>query len=279
MRVLITGFSGFIGKAVTERLDHCGIEWTAFGGNVLRSDSFQGYHDCDTMLHLAGITRCGSSDREQKHLLDVNISSTMNAINFAQVRGMRFIFPSTASYGNPRILPVPESEPLIYHDAYSYSKWDAEHAIAAWHKLFGLEGVIFRIFNAYGPEQKKGFLISDIVAMIREGQLNLHNLKCVRDFIYIDDLAEFIVRVIATRLPGLITVNVGSGVGHSVGEVVNMFCDILGRSVPLESEERSPFILKSIANTEFAEKTYGWQCMTRLKDGIAQVLKRNGIIP
>ena len=279
MKVLITGFSGFIGKAVTKRLESQEVQWAAFDGDVLLSDSFEGYDDCDTLLHLAGITRCGSSYAEQKRLLDVNIIGTLNAINFAQVRGMRFIFPSTASYGNPRILPVPESEPLIYHDAYSYSKWDAEHAISAWHKLFGLEGVIFRIFNAYGPEQRQGFLISDIVAMIQKGQLNLHNLKCVRDFIHIDDLAEFIVRGIAIRLPGLITVNVGSGVGHSVREVVNMFCDILGKSVPLENEKRSPFILKSIANTEFAQKTYGWQCVTSLKDGIAQVLKSNELIP
>ena len=278
MKILITGSSGFIGKAVTKKLDRYGIQWTAFNGDILRSESFQDYHDCDTMLHLAGITRSGPSYKEQKRLLDVNIIGTINAIHFAQVRGMRFLFPSTASYGNPRILPVPESEPLICHDAYSYSKCDSEHAISTWHKLFGLEGVIFRIFNAYGPGQGQGFLIPDIVSMIRKGQLNLQNLECVRDFIYIDDLAEFITRVIAKRFPGLITVNVGSGAGHSVREAVNICFDLLGKSVPIESENRPPFILKSIANIEFAEQAYGWQCVTSLKDGIARVLKHNGLI-
>jgi len=279
MNVLITGASGFIGRAVTKKLDCRGIQWTPFTGNILRPGDFQNQKHCDVLLHLAGMNRTGLSYEEQKHLMDVNITGTLNAIDFARAGGSRFLFPSTCSYGNPDTFPISESAPMTYHDPYSYSKWHAEQTISAWHKLFGLEGVIFRIFNAYGPDQPRQFLIPDIVHMIKKRRLRLFNLTSIRDFIYVDDLAELITRTTTTTVPGLITVNAGSGTGHSVKDVVNIFFDLLGRKLPIEDEGHPPFIKKSIADVQCAEKLFGWRHNTSLRDGVASVLQRHGLLP
>ena len=66
MKVLVTGSSGFIGKAITKRLDWQGISWTPFVGDVLRREDFQSYKDCSTILHLAGMNRTGLSYIDQK---------------------------------------------------------------------------------------------------------------------------------------------------------------------------------------------------------------------
>lgn len=274
MNVLITGAKGFIGRAVINKMNSDGIHWTPFEGDILRSDDFQKYDQCDIILHLAGINKAGSSYEEQKHLLDVNILGTYNAVEFAQAKGRRIFFASTCSYGNPATLPTPESEPITYHDSYSFSKWHAEYTISAWHKLFGLEGVIFRIFNVYGPDQPRGFLIPDVVDKIFNGRLRLFNLTCVRDFIYIDDLAELITQTITAPVKGLITVNAGTGIGHSVKDIANIVFELLGRNIPIEDEGYRAFIKKSIADVEYAKKLFGWRHKTSLRDGIARVLKK-----
>jgi len=239
----------------------------------LRREDFQSYKDCSTILHLAGINRTGPSYLEQKSMLDVNITGTLNALHFSQMNGIRFLFASTCCYGNTAVLPISEKEPITYHDPYSFSKWHVEQAISAWHRFFGLEGAIFRIFNVYGPEQPGGFLIPDIASKIREGRTSFPNLTSVRDFIYVDDLAELISIAIQKPSKGLLTVNAGAGSGNSVREVIDTIFDLLGMQVSLVDEGRPAFIKKSIADISLAKKLFGWTPKTGLKEGLSLLLK------
>lgn len=278
MNVLITGATGFIGRAVGARLDSLGVAWTAFEGDVTDAAAFTSYDGYDVLLHLAGITRAGSAYEDKRRQVDVNLVGTLNAAAHARRCGMRLLFAGTCSYGKPRVLPIPETHPLTWHEPYSFSKRQGEQLLAAWAEMFGLEGMVLRIFNVYGPEQPVRFLIPDMIEMVKKGRMKVRNLTAVRDFIYIDDLADLIGRAILTPLPGMVTVNAGSGSGHSVGDVMQVMFDALGRELPVEDEGLPEFIPVSIADMTVARKLYGWEPSVPLAEGVERVLAHHGLL-
>ncbi|WDP89731.1 MAG: SDR family oxidoreductase [Desulfobacter sp.] len=278
IKVLVTGWSGFIGRAVTRRLDEKGIKWVPFEGNVLAMEDFRDYGSCSLLLHLAGINRVGDSFEGQQKLINVNLSGTINAVNFALSRKMRFIFAGTCCYGRTNMIPTPESEPVVSHDPYSYSKCSAEAHIQACHRFFGLEGTILRIFNAYGPEQPAGYLIPDIIQKIQDNRLRLFNLTSVRDYIFVEDIADLTAAVIQNPAKGLVTINAGSGTGYSVKDVLGIMFRLMGREVEVETDDREDFIKTSIADVGAAEKMYGWRSRTGIEKGLARVLDAHGLL-
>jgi len=279
MNILITGWKGFIGSSVTKLLDKRGIQWTPFDDEILNASAFDKYQNCDTILHLAGINRSTESYDEQKKIFDVNYIGTLNAIHFAQKAKRRFFFASSCCYGNPNIIPTPESCFITYNNSYSFSKWQCEHTLFFWNQEFGLEGVIFRIFNIYGPTQPKGFLIPDIIEKIKTtGSIELFNLNSVRDYIYIDDVAQVIVKALVTPLKGLIKINVGTGIGHSVKEVLDVIFEIMGKKFPVKNKGIDPFIKTSIANNQYLQEYFGINKFQNIKTGIAQVLKKHQVV-
>lgn len=279
MNVLITGATGFIGRAVGKRLDALGVSWTAFSGDVTDAAAFEQYNgDYDVLLHLAGVTRAGSEYDAKRRQVDVNLVGTLNAAAHARNHGMRLLFAGTCSYGKPRVLPIPESHPLTWHEPYSFSKWQGEQLLAAWSEMFGLEGMVLRIFNVYGPEQPVRFLIPDLVEMVKKGRMKVRNLTAVRDYIYIDDLADLICRAIMNPISGMLTVNAGSGTGHSVGEVMDTMFSALGKELPVEDEGLPEFIPVSIADMSVARKLYGFEPSVDLTEGIRRVLEHHGMV-
>lgn len=279
MNVLVTGARGFIGRALTAELDRRGISWVGFEGDILDAAAFDKYEACGVVVHLAGITRTGSSYAEQRHMVDVNIVGTLNASGFAQAGGRRLVFASTCCYGNPEVLPVPETEPIVYHEPYSFSKWMGERQLKFWGRNFGLDGVIMRIFNVYGPGQPERFLIPDMITKIAKGRLKLRNLTAVRDFIYIDDLARIMADAVEFPKAGMLTVNAGTGEGVSVGNVVDVFERILGRTLEIEDEGLPEFVPKSIADVTLARRLYGWEPKVSLEQGVSRVLASHGMLP
>jgi len=274
MNILITGWKGFIGNAVIKILKKKGIQWTPFDDDVLEKSAFNKYKHCDTVLHLAGINRVTNSYDEQKKMIDVNYIGTLNAMHFAQKEKRHFFFTSSCCYGNPQIIPTPENCSIIYYNSYSFSKWQCEHALSFWNQNFGLEGIIFRIFNIYGPNQPRGFLISDIIEKIQTGSVELFNINSVRDYIYIEDVAQIITEALLTKLKGLRIVNVGTGIGNSVKDVVELIFEIIGKKLPVKNNDNKSFIKISIADNRYLRELFCVNKFIDLRTGITQVLKK-----
>jgi len=273
MKILITGYKGFVGRSVTKRLDIKGVEWEGFDGDIIVREDLQRYNDCDTILHLAGIVRCESNPATIKNMLNVNIQGTLNAIQFAAEGKKRFIFASTYLYGKTPELPIKEDAATSYIDEYSYSKWYNEQSIFAWNKIYGLKSVIFRIFNVYGPEQKSNFLMSDIASQIPLGYLKLRESVSRRDFIYIDDLSDLIVKGALSSTDGVLIVNAGSGKSYSIAEIVNIFFKVLGRSMPVKYEGQQVSIKDTVADINLAKSVFGWYPTTDIEEGIKHYLQ------
>lgn len=273
MKILVTGHGGFIGRSVQKILDFRKIKWERFEGNVLRLTDFKRYGDCDVIIHLAGISRCDATPSAIKNMVKLNIQGTLNALHFAAEGNRKLLFASSYLYGNTPELPIKESALTCYFDEYSYSKWYAEQSIFAWNKMYGVKSVIFRIFNVYGPGQPGGFLVSDIMSQIPSGCLKLRELTSRRDFIYLDDLSELIVRGALQRIDGVLVINSASGKSYSVGEIVNTIFNLLGCSIPVEDENIHVRIKDTIADIVLAKNILGWQPMIEIKEGLRRVLE------
>ena len=272
--ILVTGSKGFLGSAVTRILDDLSMPWEAFSGNVCRYEDFLNYPDSRSILHLAAKISVGRDERFD--LFDTNVTGAYNAVRFACSQKGNFFLASTCCYEPKAPIPTPESAPLYPYSAYARSKICAEKLVQEFSEEFQLKGCIFRLFNLYGPHQPTGFVVSDYLAKLPAEKLMISNPDAVRDFIHLNDAGRLIARALASDLPGMQCVNVGTGVGHSVKQLVTTMCKAMGIEPTFEFSERPMQIAKSIADISRAESLFGWSPEVSLEEGIAQTVSAKG---
>jgi len=133
----------------------------------------------------------------------------------------RIVYISSAEvYGRPRTPRVAEDAALRPLSPYAAAKAGAEKLVEAFSSAFGLEGVILRPFAIYGPGLSSRSMIGTVIRQTRRGHSAvLRDLRPVRDFCHVTDVADAIVRACTAPLPRLTILNVGSGRGTSVAQV------------------------------------------------------------
>ena len=150
-----------------------------------------------------------------------------------QERVKKIVFVSTggAVYGTPAIVPVPEDSPTNPESSYGITKLTIEKYVALFHRLHGLDYVIVRPSNPYGPRQNpmgdQG-VVAVFLGRIARGQAIeiWGDGEAVKDYIYIGDLVEGIYRAAFVRSSSRIF-NLGSGIGHSVKDLVNTMTSVV----------------------------------------------------
>jgi len=225
----------------------------------------------DVVVHLAAIADPRACVEKPDLAKAVNVEGTRNVLE-ATPDGARFVFLSTAAvYGPAQYLPIDEVHPLLGADPYAMTKKAAEDLCAA--NANRLHLTVVRNFNTYGPGQAASFLIPQIAHQaIRESRIEVWNRTPVRDFTYVDDTVEALVKL--TELDGLapIRVNLGSGEGRSVGTIVDTISRCLGE-VPTTSLERpmmgSPTL---VADNRRVRGLLDWHPSTDFDEGIRRTL-------
>ena len=145
----------------------------------------------------------------------------------------------------------------------------------------GINVQVARISNPYGPEQnidgRQGFIAMVIGSALRGSPVILRNDGLpVRDFIYIDDLAEALMLCGLSEQSSSV-VNIGSGNGYSLKNVLNLMEDLVGKKIPtIASDSRLSDIPYSVFNIEFAKKSLSFQPSINLRQGLLKVLKHHG---
>ena len=153
---------------------------------------------------------------------------------------MRFVLSSTAAlYGTPEVVPIPEDARLDSESPYGDSKWFLERALLWAERVHGLRYASLRYFNAagadpagrYGEDHRPETHLVPLVigaALGRRGQLDVYgddyatpDGTCLRDYVHVTDLADAHLLALDRLMTGSITVNLGSGTGHSVLEVID----------------------------------------------------------
>jgi GDP-4-dehydro-6-deoxy-D-mannose reductase len=277
--IAITGASGFIGSHLVNRLRGEGIEpvllTRSAGFDICEVDSLASAPPVDAVVHLAGRTFVPASHQDVNGFMQTNVTGTLNSLEFCRQRNARFVFLSSYVYGRPERLPVDETHPTGHWNPYAASKLVGEELCHAFADCFGVCGVILRLFNAYGPGQSNHFLIPKIVSGARSGEISLHSSKPKRDYVHVTDAVDAIVRSLSCR-DGLRTFNVGSGVSHSVREIVDIIVDSMSPtnppiSVSYSEQERANEVMDVVANWGLIHRELGWEPTIPLQTGLTQL--------
>ena len=244
----------------------------------------------DAVLHFAGLKAVGESVRRPLLYWDVNVAGSRCLLEAMEAAGCRtLVFSSSATlYGHPELVPIAETAPLRPINPYGHSKAAVEQLLAdVAASADGWRIARLRYFNPVGahPSGRIGedpngppnnlFPLISQVAVGRRPRLQVFGSDWptpdgtgIRDYIHVMDLAEghrAALDLLLADPPQLLTLNLGSGRGHSVLEMVRAFEQASGRPVPYELVERRPGDSAiSVADPGEAARRMGWRTRREL---------------
>lgn len=219
-------------------------------------------HRIAAVLHFAAVALVGESVREPELYYDVNVAGTLAVLQACRARGVPHLVLSSscATYGIPASLPITEGSEQRPINPYGMSKLMAERILADFARSYGISYATLRYFNAAGadPDAEIGEhrrhethlipLILDAVRGLRPPvQLMGEDHPtpdgtAIRDYVHVSDLADAHVAALDWLAAGgnALVLNLGTGRGHSVREVIAAAEAVTGRAVPLVSARKRP---------------------------------------
>ena len=299
MRVLVTGGAGFIGSWVTRVLLEEQHEVTVVDnlskgfrtlipadvrfieGDLRDEERLPGWlRGHDAVIHMAAFIEVGRSVQEPLVFAENNIINSvrlLDAMHKADVG--KIVFSSSATvYGTPESLPIRESDPLgTQSNPYGASKVATEAFVATYHQLYGMDAIILRYFNPYGPnelhEPETHAIPNFIRAALARKPVPLYwKGEQVRDFIYVEDLARAHTAVLGQT--GLQYYNVGSEVGTKMIDVIGEITDILEYHVDIEDLGERPGDVHALyAWSEKLAAATGWRAQVPLHEGLRRTIE------
>ena len=276
-RVLVTGASGFVGTHLIKALGAAGywVEPHSSRSGDIASCGFD-VADVGHVFHLAARTFVPESWKDPLSFYRVNVLGTVNVLEFCRAHNVSLTLMSSYVYGRPTCLPVSESESPRAFNPYSHTKIMAEEASRYYQERFQVPVTIIRPFNIYGPGQDGRFLIPKILAQAVDPALEailVSDLRPRRDFIFVSDLIELLMRTVFRQEGGVF--NAGSGTSLSVKEVVETVNGLLPAPKQVLSEEssRQEEVLDVVADISKAHQEFDWAPRTTLRDGLRETLE------
>ncbi len=277
-RALITGAMGFIGKSLIQKMSELNVDIITvdiIDGDVTDQSTWEKLPDADVVIHLAGKTFVPDSWSSPSSFIDTNLMGTVCALEYCKKRKSKLIILSSYLYGNPDILPIPESSKIVTPNPYAFSKKLAEDACRFYSEMFGIQVTILRPFNVYGPGQDDKFLIQSIIHQVLNSSfINVKDLEPKRDYVYIDDLVDAIIKGISyNKLFGIF--NIGSGISYSVNDIIVSIQEITKTNLEVKSEgiRRPNEIMNTIADISLAKSELNWKPQYSLHDGLSLIIK------
>jgi UDP-glucose 4-epimerase len=250
---------------------------------------------CDAVMHFAASAYVGDSVRNPKAYFQnnvVNALTLLNAVMDSRVR--KFIFSSTcAVYGNPVKVPITEDNPRQPVNPYGATKLAFENALEAYTRAYGLRFVSFRYFNAAGADEggsigeshdPETHLIPLIFQAIKGKRAALEIFgddyptpdgTCIRDYIHVNDLAEaHVLGLEYLAKSDSAALNLGTGKGYSVQEVVATVERVTGHKVPTHiGARRAGDPAELVADPSRAEQMLHWKAKRSLEEIVATAWK------
>jgi UDP-glucose 4-epimerase len=264
MRVVITGASGFLGSAVLKKLTIAGLDAVGVSRKktpgLLQVDKYSDSPSGDVLIHLAE-----NNNRTRVNQLSATYEqeacSTLDAL-LKKGYGMAIYASTSVLYGDGVRTPHSELDPVTPVDTYTRSKMAAEQ------RVLSLGGTVARLANIYGLGMARENVLSHILRQIRnDGSFTLQDATPVRDFLWIDDAAEAIIKMVALQAQGVF--NIGTGIGTSIGELASMLlahAKVTKREiVSLQSATKQSCIVLDITK---AKQELHWQPYVVLNEGL-----------
>ena len=310
-RILVTGADGFIGSHLVERLAGEGASvramvcYNSFGStgwldpsrnpqvyeNIsivsgdIRDPFFvsQVSQDVEFIFHLAALIAIPFSYVAPQSYVETNITGTVNVLEACRRHSVkRMIHTSTSEvYGTALFTPITEEHPLQGQSPYSASKIGADHMVDAYTRSFNLPTVILRPFNTFGPRQSERAVIPTVIRQILDdscAEMQLGDLTPVRDFNYVEDIADAFIRLALCETVDLGTAyNAGSGHSVTIAEMVELVEQYVGirKPINIEAQRRRPKnseVYELVADAKKLRTACGWKSETNIEAGLARTI-------
>jgi UDP-glucose 4-epimerase len=281
MNVLVVGGAGYVGSHACRILENAGHEVWVYDnlslghreavreGRLIEGDVADGQRVRDVLrersieavMHFAAFAYVGESVVEPAKYYRNNVIATLELLEAMRACDVRkFVFSSTtATYGEPAEIPIPETTPQQPINPYGFTKLVIERALADYAHAYGLGYAALRYFNAAGADPSgeigedhdpESHLIP-IVLQVALGQRDSVTIfgddyptpdgTCIRDYVHVNDLGTAHLRALERLREGQgICVNLGTGRGNSVRQIVDACRRISGKAIPEVMGERRP---------------------------------------
>jgi len=307
-RVLVTGGAGYIGSIVAEQLlarnravvvlddlstGHRaaipqGAQFVRGGiGDRNALKEIFGGPPIDAIVHLAAFALVEESVANPEKYRANNVAAARVLLDTAVAAGVgRFVFSSSCTvYGVPNTVPIPEDAPTAPMSPYGETKLAFERILGDYAARHKLSSVSLRYFNAAGASEQRGedhdpesHLIPNVlgVALGKRAAVDIFGSDyptpdgtAVRDYIHVDDLADAHVRALDIPPNGALALNLGTGQGSSVRQVVETARRITGHAIPsMDRPRRAGDTPALVAAPQRAAAVLGWRARRSSLDEI-----------
>ncbi len=236
----------------------------------------------DVIVHLAANTGVAPSVENPMFDCLTNVIGTVNLLEAARVNGVsKFIFASSGA-------PVGEVDPPIHENLaanpvspYGASKLSGEGYCSAYFRSFGLNTVSLRFGNVYGPRsRKKASVVAKFIRLAMAGEtLEIYgDGEQTRDFVYIDDLLEAIVKGVNASEVGGEIFQIATNTETTINELLDKLVPILKKTgiddfKLIKGESRQGDVLRNFSDTTKASNMLGWKSRVSLAEGLERVVK------
>ena len=306
-RALVTGGGGFIGGHLstelarrgckvrallryTSRADRGTLDWfeddaakeveTQFGDLRDVESVMKAAEGVDVVFHLGAQIAIPYSYVNPRDYVKTNVEGTLNVCQAVLQHGVgRMVHTSTSEcYGSAQTVPITEDHPLVGQSPYSASKIGADVLVDSFFRSFSLPATTVRPFNTYGPHQSTRAVIPTIITQaLVSDTLKLGSLDPRRDLTYVSDTVEGFIAAAST--PGLegVTFQLGTGYDVSIGDLVDMVGEVLGKDLEVELDEQRvrpalSEVERLISSPERAKELTGWEPEVDLREGLSRTI-------
>ena len=301
---IIIGGSSFLGMNLAKALSDAGHIVTIADivppveKSKLKNVKFQkiSYFDSNTLkdllkgqnilYHFAYSSLPGTSYEKMEEDIVQNVAYSISLFKAAvKSKVEKIIFPSSGGtvYGETTMLPIKETAETNPICSYGITKLMIEKYLYMFNKLFGIDYLIYRISNAYGPGQnpngQQGLIANVLGKLIRSQKISIYgDGDTIRDYVYIDDVTRAFVGGIDDRVKNDIF-NIGTGEGYSINEIINNCSNIVGKKPDVEYlPKRDIDIRLNILDSTKIKSLIDWNPNTDIREGIKKAyewVKRN----
>ncbi len=306
-KILITGAGGFIGSHLTELCVHKGYAVRAFihynstnhsgwledssckedieffAGDIRDYDAvFKALKGCEAVFHLAALIGIPYSYLSPLAYIRVNVEGAYNVLQAAREQQTKSIVMTSTSetYGTAQYVPIDEKHPIVGQSPYAASKVAADQLAMSYYRSFGLPVKIARPFNTFGPRQSARAVIPTIITQLLNGQreLKLGNTQPTRDFTYVQDTVEGILRIGETHKLSGEAVNIGMNQEIAVGELAQMIAQLMNKKIKILKDTLRIRPLKSeverlVCDHSKLVKATKWKPRFDLKKGLSETIQ------
>lgn len=306
--IFITGSEGFIGSHIVEKLIkknfniNALVLYNSFGsignlellpkkylkkiniifGNLQDGSTYEKYlHKNSYVINSASLISIPYSYRASFSYFQNNLLGAHTLFNLCLKKKVKKVihFSTSEIYGTPKKIPIDEETPLNPQSPYAASKASVDKLAKSFFYSYNLPVTILRPFNNFGPRQSRRAVIPEIICQsLKKNIIELGDINTKRDFLYVEDTVDAVLKVINKNKINGEEINIGSGKFYKISEVIEFISQILNKKIIIKINKKklrpsNSEVRYLLCNPKKAKKLLNWKPSCNNKAKFIEKLK------